>query len=113
MDSQYFSHPGQCVTVFGLELVLLLGQRNEAEGDRQHRDRFAIQRVDHCRDDEKPGNDQRMPCDIEHSKVPPTVHSTTMKVPADSNEVTRPVTKSTGMSVAIRKSSLMRCSGLA
>ena len=43
--------------------------------------------------------------------APPMVQSTTMKVAADSNAEVTPATKSTGESVAIRKSSAMRYSG--
>ena len=43
--------------------------------------------------------------------APPMVQSTTMKVAADRNAEVTPATKSTGESVAIRKSSAMRYSG--
>ena len=43
--------------------------------------------------------------------APPMVHSTTMKVAADRNAEVTPATKSTGESVATRRSSAMRCSG--
>ena len=43
--------------------------------------------------------------------APPMVHSTPMKVAADSNAEVTPLTKSTGDSVAIRTSSAMRYSG--
>ena len=43
--------------------------------------------------------------------APPMVQSTTMKVAADRNADVTPATKSTGESVAIRKSSAMRYSG--
>ena len=43
--------------------------------------------------------------------APPMVQSTTMKVAADSNAEVTPAMKSTGESVAIRKSSAMRYSG--
>jgi hypothetical protein len=43
--------------------------------------------------------------------APPMVHSTTMNVVADRNAEVTPAAKSTGESVAIRKSSAMRYSG--
>ena len=43
--------------------------------------------------------------------APPMVQSTTMKVVADKNAEVTPAAKSTGESVAIRKSSAMRYSG--
>ena len=43
--------------------------------------------------------------------APPMVQSTTMKVEADRNAEVTPAMKSTGESVAIRKSSAMRYSG--
>ena len=43
--------------------------------------------------------------------APPMVHNTTMKVVADRNAEVTPAAKSTGESVAIRKSSAMRYSG--
>jgi hypothetical protein len=43
--------------------------------------------------------------------APPIFHSTTMKVAADNSAEVTPAVKSTGASVAIRKSSAMRYSG--
>ncbi|MHC2394616.1 hypothetical protein ACVIHB_009472 [Bradyrhizobium liaoningense] len=43
--------------------------------------------------------------------APPMVQSTTMKVAADSSADVTPARKSTGESVAIRRSSAMRYSG--
>ena len=43
--------------------------------------------------------------------APPMVHSTTMNVVADRNAWMTPVAKSTGASVATRRSSAMRYSG--
>ena len=43
--------------------------------------------------------------------APPMVQSTTMKVTAERNADVTPATKSTGESVAIRKSSAIRYSG--
>ncbi len=43
--------------------------------------------------------------------APPMVHSTTMKVVADRNAEVTPAAKSTGASVAMRRSSAMRYSG--
>ena len=43
--------------------------------------------------------------------APPIVQSTTMNVVADKNAEVTPAAKSTGESVAIRKSSAMRYSG--
>ena len=104
------AHARQRVAEFGLGLVLVLGDLHEAAADDHHRAR-GDRGIDHRGDDEEAGNgDASIPPSVTVS-APPMVHSTTMKVAADRNAEVTPAAKSTGASVATRRSSAMRYSG--
>ena len=100
------AHARQRVAVFGLGLVLVLGDLHEAAADRH--DRAGGDRgIEHRGDHEEAGNGDGRSGNVTVS-APPMVQSTTMKVAADRNAEVTPAMKSTGKSVAIRRSSAMR-----